>query len=405
VKPKLGAIQTHVVQHQGRPALLVRHPLGLSDKSLILSAELAPVLDLMDGTREVDEIAASMTVRVGVRLSPEAVVHLVGELDEALLLDTPRAEDARQAALDDFRRAPHRIAASAGTSYPGDPDELRIWLQEFVDALPPPEENAPPRRLLRGLVSPHIDYQRGGAVYAQAWREAAEAARRADLVVILGTDHAGDFGQITLTRQSYATPWGRLPTDQAVVDALEESMGKDDAFAEELHHLGEHSVELAAVWLHFVRAGEPVPMVPILCGSFAQYVAGDVDLDEQPHFEALIRVLRELMEARRMLLVAAADLAHQGPAFGDRQGLDFVGRARMRAADEQLIEAMAAGDAQGFFAQLKAEGDRRNVCGLPPIYLTLRALGQTQGWRAGYAICPADTQGTSFVSICGMVWE
>ena len=34
---------------------------------------------------------------------------------------------------------------------------------------------------IRGLVSPHIDYQRGGLVYAQVWRAAAQAAREAEL--------------------------------------------------------------------------------------------------------------------------------------------------------------------------------------------------------------------------------
>ncbi len=394
-----------MVQHQGRPALLVRHPLGLSDKNLILSVELAPVLDLMDGTREVEEIAAAMTVRVGVRLPPQAVAHLVGELDDALLLDTPRADEAQQAALDGFRRAPHRAPSSAGTSYPADPDELRVWMQDFMDALPPTGQGAPAGPGVRGVVSPHIDYQRGGAVYAEVWREAATAAREAELVVILGTDHTGDLGQVTLTRQHYATPWGVLPTDQGVVYRLVAALGEDAAFAEELHHLGEHSVELAAVWLHFVRDGEPVPVVPVLCGSFAHFVAGEADPSQEPQFEALVEVLESTMAARRTLLVAAADLAHQGPAFGDRQGLDFIGRARMRAADEGLLEAMAAGDAGAFFHQLRAEGDRRNVCGLPPIYLALRALGTTRGRPAGYAVCPADAQGTSFVSICGMVWE
>jgi hypothetical protein len=92
-----------------------------------------------------------------------------------------------------------------------------------------------------------------------------------------------------------------------------------------------------------------------------------------------------------------------GPAFGDPHGLDFVGRARLRSADDRLLESVCAGDATGFFEQLKAEGDRRHVCGLPPIYLTLRLLEQTRGEPTGYALCPADPQGMSFVSIAGVL--
>jgi len=102
-------------------------------------------------------------------------------------------------------------------------------------------------------------------------------------------------------------------------------------------------------------------------------------------------------------VVAAADLAHVGPAFGDPYGLDFVARAQLRNADERLLAAVYAGDAAAFFYTLKAEGDRRRVCGMPPIYLTLRLLESSRGQPAGYAVCPADPQGLSFVSIAGVV--
>jgi len=101
--------------------------------------------------------------------------------------------------------------------------------------------------------------------------------------------------------------------------------------------------------------------------------------------------------------VAAADLAHVGPAFGDPYGLDFVARAQLRGADERLLSAVYAGDVVAFFDTLKAEGDRRRVCGMPPIYLTLRLLESASGQPAGYAVCPADAQGLSFVTVAGAV--
>jgi AmmeMemoRadiSam system protein B len=165
--------------------------------------------------------------------------------------------------------------------------------------------------------------------------------------------------------------------------------------------MGEHSIELAAIWLHFVREGVPVPIVPILCGHFGDFVSGQDDPGEYEPFSAALAVLSELMEARRTLVVAAADLAHMGPAFGDPYGLDLVGQAQLRNADAKLLEAVYSGDAGAFFEQLKAEGDRRHVCGLPPIYLTLRLLEPSKGEGAGYDLCPADPKGMSFVSIAG----
>ncbi len=49
--------------------------------------------------------------------------------------------------------------------------------------------------------------------------------------------------------------------------------------------------------------------------------------------------------------------------------------------------------------------DRNNVCGLPPIYLALRLLGETAGETVAYDQCPADEENTSWVSVAGMVWR
>ncbi|MBC7238071.1 MAG: MEMO1 family protein, partial [Chloroflexi bacterium] len=103
-------------------------------------------------------------------------------------------------------------------------------------------------------------------------------------------------------------------------------------------------------------------------------------------------------------VVAAADLSHVGPAFGG-QPLDLVGRALVRAADGRLIERMCAGDAAGFLSEITQVGDRYNVCGLPPIYLALRILGEVSGEAVAYELAPADHAGTSVVSICGLLWH
>jgi hypothetical protein len=69
-----------------------------------------------------------------------------------------------------------------------------------------------------------------------------------------------------------------------------------------------------------------------------------------------------------------------------------------------VIDRMRAGDAAGFFRVIADTGDRQNICGLPPTYVALRLMGAVEGELAGYAQCPADDEGTSVVSICGMVF-
>ena len=153
-------------------------------------------------------------------------------------------------------------------------------------------------------MSPHIDYARGGPVYARVWKRAAEMVKAADLAVVLGTDHFGEDGQLTLTRQHYATPFGTLPTAREVVDALAEAMGVETAFAGELRHRSEHSIELAAIWLHYIREGQPCELVPILCGSFGRFIQGEADPEGDPAINALLGAFKEAVAGRRVIVVA-----------------------------------------------------------------------------------------------------
>ncbi len=255
----------------------------------------------------------------------------------------------------------------------------------------------------RGLVSPHIDYARGGAVYARVWRRSEEIVRSAELVVILGTDHHASNSALTLTRQSYATPFGVLPTDQDAVALLAAELGEEQVFADELHHRNEHSIELAAVWLHFIRSGNPCSLLPVLCGSLNGFIAAGADPASDSGLSQGIQRIREYITGKRALIVAAGDLAHVGPAFGGPP-LDRSRRDELQAADMALIERICAGDAAGFYQAINRVGDQYNVCGLAPIYLALRLLAPAEGQLVDYDLCPADETDTSVVSVCGVVF-
>ena len=399
--PNLRAVDVRSVVQGGRPSILLRDPLQLTDETVVIPQQLAPVLALCDGTRDNSGLRTALAMRFGLRIGPGVLEQLLAALDEALLLNNDRFARARERALAEYRQAPFRPPVMAEQSYPADADELRHLLEGYLDAV---DDVSPGPADGRGLVSPHIDYARGWSVYARVWKRAAEMVKAADLVVLLGTDHFGEDGQLTLTRQHYATPFGVLPTARGVVETLAGAMGAETAFAGELYHRSEHSIELAAVWLHYVREGQPCELVPILCGSFGHFVRGEAEPEHDPVIKTLLETLAQATAGRRVIVVAAGDLSHVGPAFGGQpQGL--VERALLQAADDELIERICAGDARGFFAAIKRERDRRNVCGLPPIYLALRLLSPVQGERVAYDRCPADENGTSLVSVCGIVFR
>lgn len=400
--PKLRPLDIQAVNHGGQPLLILRDPLQLSGNYMVVPQELGPALMLFNGANELAAVRAKLRLRFGLPVDPDVLEHLAEVLDANFLLDNERALEAQQRALAVYRTAPYRAPSMAGQSYPADASALRRLLDGYLAQVDTRNGHGP-GTAGRGVISPHIDYPRGGHVYAAVWRQAQEMAADADLVVVLGTDHFSMGDRLTLTRQNYATPYGLLPTDTAIVDALAGVVGEEAAFSGELRHRGEHSLELVVTWLHHVRGGRPVTMVPILTGSFADFIADGADPAQDATLNRFVDTLRCQIAGRSALLIASGDLAHVGPAFGG-SAVDVAKRRYIEEADRELIGHLAAGSPAGFFGAIQRVRDGNNVCGVSPFYLLLRVLGNVEGWAAAYDQCPADDQNTSLVSVCGMVF-
>ncbi len=403
-RPRLRRVEPRRVQYQGQPFIHLHDPLGISERTILLPEGMAPLLAMFDGKRDASGLQASLLLRTGAHVSQEQIAELIQGLDEACLLENDTYEAAVAAALTRYREADSRPPSHAGAVYPDNRNKLVAALSEY-ERRAPAVEALPASATVTGVVSPHIDYERGWQAYAQLWARCSGALDDIELAIILGTDHKGGPGALTLTRQSYASPLGTLPADREIVDGLAGVIGETEAFDEEIHHLSEHSIELAAVW--FQRAmGRAVPTVPILCGSLFEVTAGGIEVEGYGRLDDAIGYLEGVMRGRRTLVIAAGDLAHVGPAFGDPSPVSAPGRTSLAAADARTIAAIDAGDAQAFLDISRAERDARKICGISPIYIALRLLGGSKGESVGYAQCPADSNGGSLVSIVGSIlWE
>lgn len=397
-RPRLRPLELKWLDDTDPPTLFLRDPSGIAPYPATVPAWVALLLSYFDGERDAAAISAAFELRTGQHLSVSRIQQIVDELDRALFLDSPTFESARDTLIQEYRGAAFRPSSHAGLAYPDSPTELARALDGYRK--PGPTQTVAG---VRGIVSPHIDYNRGGPVYAETWRRAVDAVREAEVVVVFGTDHCGSVGKITPTIQSYATPYGVLPTATDIVQAVAEAIGTGAAFAEELHHRREHSIELAAVWLQHVRIGPPPEVVPILCGSFHSFTEGDADPLQYEVFDRTVAALHQATAGRRVLAVAAADLAHVGPAFGDARPYTEDDKQTLRAKDAELLDAICSGSAGDFFALLRAERDCRRICGLPPIYLLLRFLGESSGQVIAYDQCPADATFGSIVSVAGVL--
>lgn len=406
--PKLRPLSIRRHTQDGHLYLLLRDPQQITNASLLVPQPLATVLAFCDGTHDPQAMLTAFHGHTGIQLPLAMLEELLVALDEALMLENQRFFAAYEHTVAAYRCAPHRTAALAGLSYPAQKQQLWRLLQDYLEEVDHIEPLAVDWSQPVGLLSPHIDYPRGGAVYAQVWKRAAQIAQEAELVIMLGTDHSGS-DRFTLTRQNYATPYGVLPTAQPIVDQLAQGIGEEAAFAGELRHRGEHSLELVAVWLHHMRAGQACEVVPILCGGFYEFFENGASPAQDPLIANVIDTLRTAARGRRTVVIASGDLAHVGPAFGGAP-LTAADRTQLRAADEQLIAHMVNGDVERFWGAIHQVKDANNVCGVSPIYLTMRTLGAShdaaiRGQPIGYATCPADDQGTSVVTVGGMIFH
>src|SRR5438067_7641255 len=245
-RPRVRALEPLWVDHEGEKLLVLRDRTGLFDEPIAVPPVVGFILSLCDGGRDEEEIRGLLAKELGETIEAGELSGILDELEKTFVLDGPRADAAARDALATYRAAPSRPCALAGAAYPLETGELRRTLQAYGR-----DDRETPSRYdadIRAVVSPHIDYARGGRTYHRVWTRAAPAVRAADVLVVFGSEHAGGPGTVTLTRQTYDTPFGPLETEVPIVDAIAEAIGPDAAFEEELHHRTEHSIELAAVW-------------------------------------------------------------------------------------------------------------------------------------------------------------
>jgi len=403
--PKLRPLSVQRFEHEGQSFAALIDPLGVFQDPVLVPIEAYRwVVRHLDGRTSLEDLQATILRETGQQPTWNELEFLVDQLDRAMVLDGPTF--ARF--LESYQNEPVRPPALAGRSYPGNARELRSELDRYflhVEGAGAPgvvPSQTPSESLLRGVLSPHIDFQRGGPVYTWAYKAIAERSD-ADVFVILGVAHQYCRNRFALTRKDFDTPLGLVRTDRDFVDRIAARAG-DHLFEDELAHRAEHSIEFQAVFLQYLLGGRrSFSIVPILVGSFH-------DLLEAQRAPMQAKEIREFVEAlksaeaesgKKVLYLGGIDLCHVGPEFGDPDLVDREMRERVRSFDQEMMGRAIADDPEGWFGTASKVGNRWRVCGLAATYTMLQAMGPVHGkvLRYDQAVDPARTCCVSFASL------
>lgn len=409
--PRLRHVEAFPVEQNGTQGVCLRDPFRYTDAMLFVPAGLVPLLQLLDGSRSLEDIQGEVLRLFGQQIALENLGKLMETLDRNYFLASDTFSAYRKKVEDDFLNAPVRTPYLADRAYPASASELGKLIDGFFihPEGPGPPESDRGKEPAAGAIVPHIDFNRGGPVYAHAYKHLLEA-EPADTYVVLGTSHMGTEKPFALTRKDFDTPLGPVPTDQDFVNDLTEEVA-DDFFQDELSHRAEHSIEFQAVLLRYLFGRDRnISMVPILCGSLRKFVMEGGSPKDDGEVSGFLRGLGHTLSSRKkkVCVIASVDLAHVGPQFGASDPVDDAVLEDTKRKDQDMLAQVQKYDPEGFFRFVQNEQDRRNVCGLTPIYTMLHALDQSNGdgVRSArllkYGVTP-DPQGT--VTFASLVFD
>lgn len=354
----------------GQEVLLILCPLGVSREPLALVSAVGPIISQFNGEQSLSDIAKNFS-KYGVTES--IVKELVNILYDKLFLDSPRFRAAESKVRSDFLSSDVRESALAGVSYPATPKELTLELDRYL-ARSNGVVGTVAKKLV-GVVSPHIDYRRGGEVYGSAYNRLR--GNKHDLYLLIGTSHQYSKNIFHLSAKHFKSPLGVLQCNQSFVRNLADRYGRERSFEDEILHRREHSLELQVPFLrHVFRGGE---IVPILVGGFFEILrTKSLPSDYEP-YESFVSALVEscssaVSEGRRICIIAGVDIAHVGRLYGDDSKLSEETLRIVRERDERYLQSILNQDKGGLFEHIAEDGDARRVCGYPTMYTVIDLL-------------------------------
>ncbi|MFH1052539.1 MAG: AmmeMemoRadiSam system protein B [bacterium] len=243
----------------------------------------------------------------------------------------------------------YRPATVAGTFYPNDPDELKLWVKRYLDN----GEASDKSQNIFGLVVPHAGYVYSGWIAGKAYKKVQ--GRKYDAVIIIAPSHTQAFdGSSVFDGDAYNTPLGEAMVDK---ELAKEISGVNDLVKISRKGHGwkgdrtEHSLEVQIPFIQTVLPKSKI--VPIVMGT-QDFESVDALM------KAIVFSVKKLN--KNVLIVASSDLSH------------YHDETTAKSMDGCLIKAFDKYDY--FRIALNTFSRKWEACGGAPIVVAMMAAEQ-----------------------------
>jgi AmmeMemoRadiSam system protein B len=376
--PVLRNLQFSPIKEGEEQYVVLWDPSGLSKEKLVLPLNYFFIIQHFDGDHSLQEISGLYLKRFGEFLMPGKAEQLVADLEAKLFLEGHRTEGAKEEARRAYREAAVRPAGFAGKSYEADKGQLKKQIDGFFSSKEGPDfkPSSNKGRPIKGLVAPTYELKHAGPIYAWAYKELQEA-QQPDVLIIIGTAHAGLESLFALTDKDFETPLGIVPVDRPIIERLRALV--PEYFSEDMAHLSEHSIEFQ---LPFVQTNTgttaPITIVPIL-SSFSAMSMSDPFV--RATVERFLAAMRDAISAsgKTACVIAAGELAHLGMRYGDSAPPTDFSFHRSMQYDLEMLKYVEDLKPEEFAGYIQKEKDQRRISGFSPIYCLLRLIEAEKG--------------------------
>jgi AmmeMemoRadiSam system protein B len=349
--PHLRPIQPLPMQKDGQQFVALRDPTMLSQRTMVVPPQAMAALQRFQGQLTLDQLAEQLRAPV------EQLTQLATALDQLGLLWGPtfeQMEKQRWTAIKEAGAFPPTASASLGE----DEAACRKTLDEYFDQAEDPEFE----ETLKGIIAPHLDYERGWPNYAQAYYPLRDMMEKPDRVVVLGTNHFGLGDGVVFTELGFDTPLGRCRPDEEVVSKVVGALGRP-VIVDQLDHLPEHSVELQIPWIQHCLGD-----VPVVAALMPDPLGQMLDDPEAPRVDGstFISTLRQALDevGGNTFYIGGCDLSHVGPQFGEPAAVDDQRRMDVETIDRDMIAKYLTGDSDEFLSAFKWNKNPTRWCSI-----------------------------------------